>query len=90
MNVNSGDSIVAEYLIYRGFTQTFRSLESERRRDKTKQYEAIGIVEVRSDLLVISQIILESIPFLIFLSDSPSSNIYKLTKLHYLLVFGTS
>ncbi len=43
--LSSADQIVAEYLIYRGFTQTFRSLDQERKSDRTRQFEAQKIVE---------------------------------------------
>lgn len=44
-NISSIDQIVGEYLIYRGFTQTFRSLEAEKGRDRVKQFEGGRIVE---------------------------------------------
>eukprot|EP00601_Ochromonadales_sp_CCMP2298_P025086 CAMPEP_0173270776 /NCGR_PEP_ID=MMETSP1143-20121109/434_1 /TAXON_ID=483371 /ORGANISM="non described non described, Strain CCMP2298" /LENGTH=355 /DNA_ID=CAMNT_0014207237 /DNA_START=21 /DNA_END=1085 /DNA_ORIENTATION=+ len=44
-NISGADGIVAEYLIYRGFTQTFQSLELERVRDRTKRFEVVRIVE---------------------------------------------
>ena len=46
MNIPAADSMVGEYLIYRGFTQTYKALESEKNRDKTKQFEVARIVEV--------------------------------------------
>lgn len=45
MNISASDSIVSEYLIFRGFTHTYKSLETERRRDKTKAFEVLGIVD---------------------------------------------
>lgn len=50
-NINAADQLLGEYLIYRGFTQSFRSLESERAKDKTKLFDSSKIVEVRSCLL---------------------------------------
>ena len=48
INIAATDSMVGEYLIYRGFTQTFQSLEVERNRDKVKRFEVTRIVEVSS------------------------------------------
>lgn len=45
MNIPAADSMVGEYLIYRGFTQTYKNLESEKNKDKTKQFEVTRIVE---------------------------------------------
>jgi len=47
MNINllSTDSMVGEYLIYRGFTSTFQSLEAEKSRDRTKRFEVSKLVE---------------------------------------------
>lgn len=45
INIAATDSMVGEYLIYRGFTQTFQSLEVERNRDKVKRFEVTRIVE---------------------------------------------
>jgi hypothetical protein len=45
-NIVAADQMVGEYLIFRGFTQSFRSLEAERSRDKTKHFEAVRIVDV--------------------------------------------
>eukprot|EP01039_Chlorochromonas_danica_P011045 gene11045-12301_t len=45
VNIEGADRIVGEYLIYRGFTQTLQSLESESHRDRTKKFEVIRIVE---------------------------------------------
>jgi hypothetical protein len=45
MNIAASDSIVGEYLIYRGFTQSYKSFESDRRRDKTQRFEVSCIVE---------------------------------------------
>ena len=47
MNITAVDQMVAEYLVYRGFTQSFRSLEVEKAKDRTKQFEVARIVEVR-------------------------------------------
>mmetsp|Transcript_8567 Transcript_8567/g.11931 ORF Transcript_8567/g.11931 Transcript_8567/m.11931 type:complete len:390 (-) Transcript_8567:2703-3872(-) len=45
------DNMVAEYLLYRGFTQTFQSFESEKSKDKTKRFDVSRIVEtIFSDL----------------------------------------
>ena len=49
MNIPAADNMVGEYLIYRGFTQTYKALESEKNRDKTKQFEVARIVEVSTD-----------------------------------------
>jgi hypothetical protein len=46
INIPSVDSMVGEYLIYRGFTQTFQSLEVERNRDRTKRFEVTRVVDV--------------------------------------------
>jgi len=47
MNINllSTDSMVGEYLIYRGFTSTFQSLEAEKSKDRTKRFEVSKLVE---------------------------------------------
>lgn len=45
IDIAGTDSIIGEYLIYRGFTQTFQSLELERGRDRTKRFEVSKIVE---------------------------------------------
>lgn len=39
------DEMVLEYLIYRGFTSTYKSLVSEKSKDRTKQFEVTRIVE---------------------------------------------
>jgi hypothetical protein len=44
-NITAADQIVGEYLIYRGFTQSFRSLEAEKARDKTKHFESSRIID---------------------------------------------
>lgn len=45
MNIQSADNIVDEYLIHRGFTQTFRTLLKEKTNDRTKGFSATKIVE---------------------------------------------
>eukprot|EP01031_Cornospumella_fuschlensis_P025261 gene25262-30505_t len=45
VNIEGADKIVAEYLIYRGFTQTLQTLEGEMSRDRTKKFEVSRIVE---------------------------------------------
>jgi hypothetical protein len=45
MNIQSADNIVDEYLIHRGFTQTFKALQKEKISDRTKGFNAIKIVE---------------------------------------------
>ncbi|CAG8478878.1 7972_t:CDS:10 [Dentiscutata heterogama] len=39
------DELIKEYLLFRGFTATFRSFESECRGDKDKRYQAEKIIE---------------------------------------------
>lgn len=43
--IASADSIVEEYLVYRGFTQSFRALQSEKASDKLKSLDVTKIVE---------------------------------------------
>lgn len=45
-NFSAVDQIVGEYLIYRGFTQTFRSFEGERIRDKARSFDVSKLIEV--------------------------------------------
>jgi hypothetical protein len=47
MNVDIGgtDSLVSEYLIFRGFTSTFQSLESELKSDRLKAFEVNSLVD---------------------------------------------
>lgn len=45
MNITVCDSIVEEYLIYRGFTKTFRCIQKEKIEDRTKCFDATRIVE---------------------------------------------
>jgi hypothetical protein len=47
-NVAGADTIVSEYLLYRGFTQSFQCLEVEKGRDRTKKFEVTKIVDVRA------------------------------------------
>lgn len=51
MNISSVDEIVQEYCIYRGFTQSFRSIEFEKSNDKTKNFEPQIIVQQIFDYL---------------------------------------
>eukprot|EP01036_Dinobryon_divergens_P026042 gene26040-34644_t len=44
-SITGSDNMVAEYLLYRGFTQTFQVFESEKNRDKTKRFDVSRIVE---------------------------------------------
>jgi hypothetical protein len=44
-DISSADCLVEEYLIYRGFTQSFRSFHAEKAYDKTKNFEVSRIVE---------------------------------------------
>ena len=44
MNLSSADDMIQEYCIYRGFVNSFRSIENERAHDKTKSFEAHMIV----------------------------------------------
>ena len=45
------DNMVAEYLIYRGFNNTFKTFDNERNKDRTKQFEIEKITEsIFSDL----------------------------------------
>lgn len=46
MNVVATDALVSEYLIYRGFTQTYNVLDVEKKRDKLKNFEINSVVEV--------------------------------------------
>jgi len=39
------DNMVAEYLIYRGFNNTFKTFDNERNKDRTKQFEIEKIIE---------------------------------------------
>jgi hypothetical protein len=43
--IASADSLVEEYLVYRGFTQSFRALQSEKASDKLKSLDVTKIVE---------------------------------------------
>lgn len=45
MNITAADSIVSEYLIYRGFTATYASLQNEKLKDRVKKFEVASIVE---------------------------------------------
>jgi WD repeat-containing protein 91 len=51
MNFSGCDEMVGEYLLYRGFTKSFRSLEGERQEDRTRLYEASAIVTSLFDYL---------------------------------------
>eukprot|EP00981_Chlorochromonas_danica_P004185 scaffold840_cov179-Ochromonas_danica.AAC.4 len=62
VNIEGADRIVGEYLIYRGFTQTLQSLESESHRDRTKKFEVIRIVEVRPKISLTASHHIDSIP----------------------------
>lgn len=44
-NISAADTTVGEYLIYRGFTQSFQCLENEKQRDRTKRFEVSRVVE---------------------------------------------
>lgn len=44
-NIPSCDSIVEEYLIYRGFTKTFKHLQKEKFTDRLQNFHATKIVE---------------------------------------------
>eukprot|EP01040_Poterioochromonas_malhamensis_P000496 gene496-529_t len=44
-NISSADTTVGEYLIYRGFTQSFQCLENEKQRDRTKRFEVFRVVD---------------------------------------------
>ena len=49
--LSNTDAMVGEYLIYRGFNNTFKTFDNERHKDKTKQFEIDKIVEsIFSDL----------------------------------------
>ena len=43
-NFSSADNVVSEYLIYRGFTEAFKTFEREKRADRAKQFESSKIV----------------------------------------------
>ncbi len=43
-NFGSADNVVSEYLIYRGFTDTYKSFEKEKKSDRMKQFESSKIV----------------------------------------------
>lgn len=45
-DLSNTDHMVLEYLVYRGFTQTYKSMENEALKDKTKQFDAKRLVEV--------------------------------------------
>lgn len=45
IDVSGTDAMVSEYLIYRGFTRTFQSLEFEKSKDRIKRFEVSRIVE---------------------------------------------
>lgn len=45
MDIVASDTLVSEYLIYRGFTNTYKSLETEKRKDKTRQFDVAAIVD---------------------------------------------
>lgn len=51
MNLSSTDDMIQEYCIYRGFVNSFRSIENERAHDKTKSFEAHMIVNQIFDYL---------------------------------------
>lgn len=41
----STDALVEEYLIYRGFTQTYRTFHAESKSDRSKSFEVAKIVD---------------------------------------------
>jgi hypothetical protein len=43
--IASADSLVEEYLVYRGFTQSFRALQGEKASDKLKSLDVTKIAE---------------------------------------------
>jgi hypothetical protein len=43
--VASSDALVEEYLLYRGFTQCFRTFQIEKNSDRTKNFEVVKIVD---------------------------------------------
>jgi hypothetical protein len=45
MSIEVCDSIVEEYLIHRGFTKTFKSLQREKKDDRTQNFDATRIVD---------------------------------------------
>lgn len=45
INLSSTDNMVGEYLIYRGFTNTFQNLEIEKNKDRIKRFEVSKIVD---------------------------------------------
>lgn len=45
VDISGVDAMVSEYLIYRGFTKTFQSLEYEKGKDRIKKFEVSRIVE---------------------------------------------
>ena len=45
MNITNVDYMVEEYLLYRGFTQTFRCLENEKSHDRSRSFQENKIVE---------------------------------------------
>jgi WD repeat-containing protein 91 len=45
MNISAADGMVQEYLIYRGFTQSFKTFEGEKTKDKTKNFDVQQIVD---------------------------------------------
>jgi hypothetical protein len=44
-NIAVCDTIVEEYLIHRGFTKTFKSLQKEKKDDRTQNFDATRIVD---------------------------------------------
>ena len=45
MSLNSVDYMVEEFLLYRGFTQTFRCLENEKSHDRARSFQENKLVE---------------------------------------------
>ena len=45
MSLNSVDYMVEEFLLYRGFTQTFRCLENEKSHDRARSLQENKLVE---------------------------------------------
>jgi hypothetical protein len=45
MNISNADFMVEEFLLYRGFTQTFRCLENEKSHDRARSLQEHKIVE---------------------------------------------
>ena len=45
MEIKTADMICAEYLLYRGYTQSLAALTKEMEKDRLKQFDSVKIVD---------------------------------------------